>query len=110
MKIIISDTQSTVTLVSDTLRTREIEDFMNDLYYFDCCSSFQFDSNVEGEDIAVFGFTNRDLMRICVEHSLLKFVQKNYPDIFVEIEEKRVNKSLKLPEKGTSLSVYTYTI
>lgn len=111
MKIIIDDTQSAVTLVSHTLRTKEIEDFMNDLYYFDCCSSFQLDSSVEGEDVAVFGFDNRDLMRICIEHSLLKFVQKNYPDIFVEVEEKKLKKkSLKFPEGGRSLTVSTYTI
>lgn len=103
MKIIIDDTQSIVTLVSDTLRTKEMEDFMNDLYYFDCCSSFQLDSNVEGKDVALFGFTNRDLMRICIEHSLLKFTQKNYPYIFVEVEEKRLkSKSLKFPEEGRS--------
>lgn len=99
MKIIIDDTQSTITLVSDSLRTKEIKGFMNDLYYLDCCSSFQFDSNVEDGDIAVFGFTNRDLMKICVEHSLLKFVQGNYPDIFIEIEEKRLkNRYIRLPE------------
>lgn len=95
MKVIIDDTQNTVTLISDSLYSDDLNEFMNNIYYSQSCYSY----NLEG-DKAEFEFDNRDLMNLIMESLINNLSQK----IYVEVERKRRKKSILPYKKGEKIS------